>query len=403
MTIGIASPISPASFAEYLDAESAILTEGLSSDMAPAVTTLAMEFLEAGHSLVVFTLDPKARKAMTLKGEKITMYVAPSASSNRVARFFDPFFARNIRLISDMFRYNRQKIDVLSVHWTRDYAVAARIFIGKIPVFVTVRDIIPYVLKRQKMGIRYYNWCIIYLMNEWVLRHKGYNFIANSRYTANCVMQYWGKDVPVIPNPTLEKYFDIEYNPGNVSEEFKIATISISQPDDKRKNILTLLNAFKLVRMKCKKVSLYLIGQTFTPENEVIRKWGELGLLDGVTLIGGMKHDDVLDFLSHTHLMVHPSLEETFGNTLIEAMAVGCPVLGGENSGAVPYVLDHGETGYLCDVTKEDAMADAILRIMKNPWDAMEKAAKAKEYCRQQFSSKSIAQEYLKLFESKLR
>jgi glycosyltransferase involved in cell wall biosynthesis len=88
--------------------------------------------------------------------------------------------------------------------------------------------------------------------------------------------------------------------------------------------------------------------------------WDSLKLLKNVNLLGSIKHDDLIDILDDSSLLVHPSLEETFGNTLIEAMARRLPVLGGENSGAVPYVLNYGKAGFLCNVSDSD---DILLKM----------------------------------------
>ena len=403
MTIGIASPFSSGCFLEYLNESSQKECVKLSSDCAPAVTTLAKEFLRIGYRVIIFTLDAKASKYMTLYGENLVIHVAPSFSANRWKRLFDPFIGRNIRLIRKLFGENSEKIDVISVHWTRDYAIASKRYIGQIPVFVTVRDIIPYILKKQRISLRIYNWWIIYLMNEWVMRNNDYRFIANSEYTAAMIRHYWKKDVPIIPNPILDCYFSLENHASAITDQYVLSTISMSQPNDKRKNILTLLKAFKLVRAKKQNIILNLIGQTFTKENPQIIELEKQGFLDGVVLCGSMKHDKVLDVLCETHLMVHPSHEETFGNTLIEAMAVGCPILGGINSGAVPYVLNHGEAGYLCDVSQAEELANSILKIIDNPALAFEKAKKAKIYCRKKFSSEKIAEEYIQQFRNSIK
>lgn len=403
MNIGIASPISPGCFLDFLDESSRLEALKLSQDSAPAVTTLTREFLKMGQRVVVFTLDPKAVCKIVLKGKNLVIHVAPATPSNKIKRLFSPFFGRNIRLIKKLFRENDEKFDVLSVHWTRDYAVAARQYLGSIPVFVTVRDIIPYIVKKQAWNIHLCNWVIIYMMNEMVMRNHKYNFIANSEYTAAMVKHYWHRDIPVIPNSTHDDYFNLTYQADKTLKPFVLSTISNSAPNDQRKNICTLLKAYQIVRLTRKDVVLNLIGANFTSNNPILIQWKAEGLLDGVKLCGAMKHEDVLNNLSKTHLMVHPSLEETFGNTLIEAMAVGCLVLGGENSGAVPYVLNHGKAGCLCDVTKEEKLAQAILDIIADPTQALAKAYTAKIYCKEHFSSNIIAQRYIQVFNSKYR
>ena len=61
-------------------------------------------------------------------------------------------------------------------------------------------------------------------------------------------------------------------------------------------------------------------------------------------------------------LFVSPSLEESFGMVFVEAMRFGVPCIGGEKSGAVPWVV--GEGGVVCDVTKPEKLAECIERVM---------------------------------------
>ncbi len=46
----------------------------------------------------------------------------------------------------------------------------------------------------------------------------------------------------------------------------------------------------------------------------------------------------------------------------VEAMSQGVPCIGGDKSGAVPWVM--GDGGVVCDVTKPDKLAECIERVM---------------------------------------
>ncbi len=398
MTIGLLSNISVASLAGWLHESDRTKAACLSANSAPSVTTLALEWLKVGHRLVVFTLDPEARDIMVLKGEQLTIYVAPAMAKSRISRIVAPF-GRDLRLLLKMIRRADEHIDVVSVHWTRDYAIAARCFLGRCKVFVTVRDIMPYII-RQIHGLKNYAWYVTYLKNEYVMRSHGFRFIANSDYTAESVKKYWGMDVPVIPNPVDDKYLEMPFSAEHSGCGFSMATISMSVLDDKRKNIPTLLEALAIVRTKYPEVSLELVGPSFNTHDDTVNRFMSAGKLDGVSLVGALPHDVVVERLRHVDLMVHPSLEETFGNTLVEAMAVGCPVLGGENAGAVPSVLDYGRAGFLCDVTSPRAIADKIIEIIENPELRKEIADAGRNYCRSRYSSAVIAARYISMFES---
>lgn len=399
MRIGICSPIATALLKDWLEGNSRAIAECLSRTDAPAVTTLAEEFLKMGHRLVVFTLDPLANRQYTLTGKSISIYVAPAYSKNKMTRRFDSF-GRGIILLHRMFKESHEEIDVLSAHWTRDYAIASGYFRKKCPVFVTVRDIMPYILK-QNRGIRNYPIYLNYIKNEYVMRMSHIHLIANSDYTADMVKRYWGHEIPVIYNPIKDEYLNLKHLPDTASNRiYKIVSISISSPDDKRKNIHTLLKAFQMIMLERKDVQLFLVGKSFSINNPVIKEWEKEGLLQGVVLLGNLPHEKVLDLLKGCDLMVHPSLEETFGNTLIEAMACECPVIGGKNSGAVPYVLEHGKAGCLSDVSNQRELAHDILKVFNSPEKIRQQVEYAKKHCIDTFSSKKITEKYIELFRS---
>ena len=91
------------------------------------------------------------------------------------------------------------------------------------------------------------------------------------------------------------------------------------------------------------------------------KNWAaERGLADGITFVGPLPHDRVLDFLDTTDILVHPSLEESFGMTIAEAQLAGVAVIGGAHSGAVPWTLDYNRAGRLVDVRSTSSLAGAM-------------------------------------------
>ncbi|MHB8296901.1 MAG: glycosyltransferase, partial [Acidimicrobiales bacterium] len=55
-----------------------------------------------------------------------------------------------------------------------------------------------------------------------------------------------------------------------------------------------------------------------------------------------------------------PSLEESFGMTIVEAQLAGIAVIGGLHSGAVPWTLDYNRAGRLVDVRTASGLARAM-------------------------------------------
>ena len=89
------------------------------------------------------------------------------------------------------------------------------------------------------------------------------------------------------------------------------------------------------------------------------------------------------ELYSSIDILVNPSLYESFGNTCLEAMAYGKPVIA-TNTGGVPEVIEDGVTGILVPPRNFKKMAEAVIYLLKNPniTQKMGKAGreKAKKY-----------------------
>lgn len=90
----------------------------------------------------------------------------------------------------------------------------------------------------------------------------------------------------------------------------------------------------------------------------------QLGVRKQVVFLG--KHGSVDELLACADLFLLPSENESFGLAALEAMACGAPVVA-SNTGGVPELVTHGETGYLLDVGDVEGMAEAGLRLLTDP------------------------------------
>jgi N-acetyl-alpha-D-glucosaminyl L-malate synthase BshA len=92
----------------------------------------------------------------------------------------------------------------------------------------------------------------------------------------------------------------------------------------------------------------------------------DLGICDEVRFLG--KQDAIEELLAICDLFVIPSESESFGLAALEAMACEVPVIS-SNSGGLPEVNVHGETGFLSDPGNVDEMAAHAIGLLQN--DAM--------------------------------
>lgn len=89
-----------------------------------------------------------------------------------------------------------------------------------------------------------------------------------------------------------------------------------------------------------------------------------LGISSHVMFMG--TRQDVPECLAAFDVFAFPSLNEGMGRALIEAMAVGLPAVA-TRVGGIPDVVADGETGLLVPARDEAALADALLKLLRDP------------------------------------
>jgi N-acetyl-alpha-D-glucosaminyl L-malate synthase BshA len=129
----------------------------------------------------------------------------------------------------------------------------------------------------------------------------------------------------------------------------------------KVKRVEDVINIFYKVQQKIAS-KLILVGDG--PERYACEKLvRELQICDKVIFIGKVR--DTAHVLELSDVFLLPSETESFGLAALEAMAVGVPVIS-SNTGGIPEVNIHGETGYLSNVGDVDDMALNTLKILKD-------------------------------------
>jgi glycosyltransferase involved in cell wall biosynthesis len=84
----------------------------------------------------------------------------------------------------------------------------------------------------------------------------------------------------------------------------------------------------------------------------------ELGISEDVVFTGGVPLEETVQFYRAADVFVYPSLNETFGLPILEAMACGCPVVTSDTS-AMPETA--GGAAVLCDPKDPTSIARAVV------------------------------------------
>jgi len=152
-----------------------------------------------------------------------------------------------------------------------------------------------------------------------------------------------------------------------------------------RKNIPTLLHAVALVRARGKWEDRQLVlagaqNVSLKGGDEVLETIRELDLSAHLVLTGHMPDEHIPGLYAHASMLVMPSLYEGFGFPVLEAMAVGTPVICSDTS-SLPEIA--GNAAILFAPQDQNALASAIQELIQNPALAAELRRKGFEQARQ--------------------
>ncbi len=184
-----------------------------------------------------------------------------------------------------------------------------------------------------------------------------------SRFQANEMISHrgWPADlVRVIPNPIsatmLKAAHQFERN--GRSEKVVLYTGRLAPV----KGIETLLATAKLVHDQNPGITFILAGPWQMPQSpEAYGLALNQESVNGVRWVGAQDQTSLIDWYKRAALFVMPSYFESFGISVVEAMAFGLPVVASD-SGGLREVVGNNGSGSLVRKRDPKALADAIIQ-----------------------------------------
>lgn len=359
MKIGIASPVEIRQLADLLGANAEALPAGIGG--AP-IANLVRAMVTAGHRLSVYTFDVQAKDIQAFHGPALSLYVAPYRPRHRMR----DLMRAERKAVAAMVRTDRP--DVVNAHWGYEFALGA--LAAGVRVVTTLHDWAPAILRTQPTPYRAGR---LLMYAGTLAKRRNHRITAVSPYVAGRVERWTGRDCRVTPLGIPDEYLIAE--PRRFPDR-PPRLLAISQGFVPRKNVESLLRALPAVRTAMPGTTLALLGYGFGPGGPA-QDWAvRRGLADGVSFIGQVQPDEVRGHLDRSDLLVHPSIEESFGMVLVEAMARAVPVIAGRSVGGPAWILDGGRSGILTDVTQPAAISDAVIDLLRTPvrWEQLSAA-----------------------------
>lgn len=324
----------------------------------PLTAQLTRAYVEAGHSVrvVVQTRQPVS-PGFVYGNANLSVAIVPT---RRAAQALPDWFRKEVAAVRDAIR--AWKPDVVHAHWTYEYARGA--VESGFPHVVTAHDAPTRLFAPMKP--RYYWWPK--LLQGFLIARRAQRMTAQSPYTLKCWKGEMRRKGPIelVPNGVAKEVLELGAlpSPNLPSPLF----VSICSGFGDRKNTKTLLRAMDIVRRTRPDARLRMYGADYGL-GEAAEGWATShALAEGVEFLGRMSQPEMLRALKNeASVLVHPAIEESFGMSIAETMALGLPVVAGKDSGAVPWLLDEGQAGLLCDVRSPDALALAMLQALERP------------------------------------
>lgn len=163
------------------------------------------------------------------------------------------------------------------------------------------------------------------------------------------------RKVHVIPyGVRLERFFPTGRPPADTFEVLFVGSISL------RKGMPYLLQAFADLKHPNKRLTI--VGGPDPDMGDLLAKLPT----DNVRFVGMVPQAKVADYMSRSHVMVLPSIEEGLALVQAQALACGCPVIATTATGAEDLYTDSVE-GYIVPVGDASALTDRLQRLADDP------------------------------------
>jgi glycosyltransferase involved in cell wall biosynthesis len=362
------------------------------------IGTLIKEFLNRGHIVTAITTTVAKSNDYEIKSYKegnFTWVLVPSRPNSLKMN------GKKLGRVVDLFSYEANmlakaikiaKPDIVHAHWSYEFASAA--IKSGYPHLITVHDNAYQVFRYNKTIYRFGRL----IMSEINLT-KAKCISTVSPYMLPYIKKR-NKKVEIIPNPVR-----INLNEEAVSVLIQTRLKTITEPKivminngwDPRKNGKLGLMAFSLLLKEIPKAQLHLFGSGSEPKGLANKDANAIGLKN-IHYRGLIGNKELLEELKSSHLFLHPALEESFGVVLIEAMSLGVPAIGGEISGAVPWVVENEKllVNTLDAIEMKDKLKELLLDKKKYSITSLE----CFKNVLTRFSSIEVANNYLRYYKN---
>lgn len=213
--------------------------------------------------------------------------------------------------------------------------------------------------------------------------------VAVSPNLAKCLQNhYLRREISIIPNSVDFHKFAIG-DEAELHDRYQFICVG---PFDNNKRQAVLIEAFAEVLPVHRDTQLVLVGDGSEYRRLRIMV-SDRGLTDNVTFLPFMAQKDLSKLLQRCDCLVSASKTETFGLSIVEALATGLPVIATRSGGPENIVVP--AVGLLVDADSPHELAEAMMKFRANPPPIR---SEIRNYAMSRFSSTLVAEQLVKLY-----
>lgn len=218
------------------------------------------------------------------------------------------------------------------------------------------------------------------------------------RYLAN--MGFDPDEISIIPEGVDLKVFK-DSAEGDFKEKYGITgkvVLYVGRLAEE-KGLSYLVYAIPAVLSVLPDVKIVFVGPDFGIKPYLKRLGESLGhrVYSSIIFVGELRGNPLLDAYSACDVLVLPSLIEAFGIVILEAMAMGKPVIA-TRVGGIPDIVKNGETGILVPPADSLKLSQSIITLLSNPELAKRMGQRGRDVVRRYHSWEDVADKTLDVY-----
>jgi glycosyltransferase involved in cell wall biosynthesis len=267
------------------------------------------------------------------------------------------------------------KVDVVHVT-VQTYASALAFRRPRVPVVVTVHDIIPLLNRRASTGTMGLGDRVVATLDDVAMRalRRADRLIADSDWTRDTLVELLRiapDRIVTIPLGVDEERYAPRPVPATFRERYDLPPdrryLLVVGSEDPRKNLTVAWQALPMVLARHPDVVLLKVGAGHdrTGRANLDRIASEQGTAAAVRVIDSVPEEDLATFYNAASALLMPSLLEGFGLPVVEAMASGTPVVTSGRSAMAELV--EGGCARTFEADRPAELAAAIDAVLSDP------------------------------------